>query len=209
MTAIASRVRALSASILNMADRWIALVGAGSALAGVAVTGAFTLLKGRQEAREKRRDRAEGRRILHREARRGAYLEVLRAAHEFDEYMDDVWKGLPVGLPNDPPRPPWREAEAAVKRLREAAVKVSIEGTAEVAASAHDLWISNYDALHDANRISGENAGNSTERLFMLADANGSTSEPIRVEARNHFIAAARAALGGDAPSFDTGQLDQ
>ncbi|MGW3586241.1 hypothetical protein ACWDM8_33520 [Streptomyces rubiginosohelvolus] len=190
-----------------MADRWIALVGAGSALAGVGVTGAFTLLKGRQETREKQRDRIEGRQMLHREARRDAYLEVVRASHEFDEYMDDVWLGLAVGLPDDPPRPPWDDAEAAVKRLREAAAKVSIEGTSEVAEAAHDLWVSNYDALHDANRLSGENAGNTTDRLFVLADANGSTTESVRIAARGRFIAAARAALGGDAPGFDSREL--
>jgi hypothetical protein len=56
-----------------MADQSIALISAASALAGVALAGGFTLLKGHQERTDKEADRDEQRRVMHRAARRDVY----------------------------------------------------------------------------------------------------------------------------------------
>ncbi|MEV8046648.1 hypothetical protein AB0P02_22755 [Streptomyces griseoluteus] len=60
-----------------MSEQTVALISAASALSGVVLTGAFSLLKGRQERLSKEADRDEQRGIMHRDARRGVYAELL------------------------------------------------------------------------------------------------------------------------------------
>jgi hypothetical protein len=116
--------------------------------------------------------------------------------------MDGVWTSFPVTDPDDPPRQPWLDAEAEIKRLREAVATVAVEGPVAVADAAHELWVACYDALHEANDLSGTHAGDGSQRLFELAAASGTTVEANRHAARGAFIGAARGAVGGNSPGF-------
>lgn len=84
-----------------MAEQAIALIGAASALAGAALTGAFTLLQARLARVDKQIDREEQRRIMQRESRRIAYAQFMAAYHELDRSFTRVRRSVPGTSAND------------------------------------------------------------------------------------------------------------
>ncbi|WP_329336724.1 hypothetical protein OG866_20680 [Streptomyces sp. NBC_00663] len=185
-----------------MVDRWGAAIGAGGALLGVALTGGFNLLRGRQEFRDKEAERSEQRKIMHREARREAYLDVLRKYHEADRKIQELWKIRPGPDSEVPVDPIVLETDAAILDLREACANVILEGPDEVARAAHGLWTACEEVSTVTNEIAFANHG-SDQRLFQLAADEQSALEAERHSARGQFMRAASDAIGGRAPGFD------
>ncbi|MEU8742978.1 hypothetical protein AB0C39_04945 [Streptomyces parvulus] len=183
-------------------DRWSAVIGAGGALLGVALTGGFSLLRGRQEFRDKEAERHEQRKIMHREARREAYLDVLRKYHEVDRKIDALWKTRPSSHPDAPVDSIILEVDTAILDLREACANVILEGPDSVAQSAHNLWTACDAVSTVATEISVAHYG-SDQYLFMLITDEQSAAEAARHSARGEFIRAASNAIGGRAPGFD------
>ncbi|MFI5986362.1 hypothetical protein ACIBEA_36565 [Streptomyces sp. NPDC051555] len=184
-----------------MADLWSAAIGAGSALIGVALTGGFNLLKGRQDFREKEAERREQRRVMHRTTRRDVYLEALRAYHAADREIQDLLRAYPGIAPDAPADPAFGETEAAILVLREACAAVVLEGPDLVSEAAHNVWTSCLDVYTTAADVSNSNPG-STSRIFMLMTDEQSEVEYARHHARGQFIRAASDAIGGRAPNF-------
>jgi len=185
-----------------MVDRWGAIIGAGGALLGVALTGGFSLLRGRQEFRDKDAERREQQKIMHREARREAYLDVLRKYHEVDRKIQELWKTRPGPDSEVPVAPIVIETDAAILDLREACANVILEGPDGVGQAAHGLWAACYAVSNVTNEIALANHG-SDRRLFQLATDEQSTLEAARHSARGQFMRAASDAIGGRAPGFD------
>ncbi|MFI8988704.1 hypothetical protein ACIG63_27470 [Streptomyces antimycoticus] len=187
-----------------MADQSIALISAASALAGVALTGGFTLLKGRQERTDKQADRDEQRRVMHRAARRDVYAELLTAYHEVDRNFREVAKTRP---PADPtvPIPSGSDvayqAEASINALRQAAAAVALEGPAEAGAAADKLCEACFSLLIAFAGLDVEHAG-SSEPLWSYDSTERDEAQTEVSRACWAFIEQARATLGGDAPGF-------
>ncbi|MCT9009506.1 hypothetical protein [Streptomyces rhizosphaerihabitans] len=120
--------------MLPMSDSWSTLIGAGAAIAGAALAGGFTLLKGRQENADKERDRLEQRLTHHRAIRRDAYLDLLNKAEEVDDLQRDYLAadGAAIGE--------LRVAlSTASSKLHQSLKVVRMEGPAHVAEAAQRL----------------------------------------------------------------------
>ncbi|MEU3294567.1 hypothetical protein ABZ722_19680 [Streptomyces longwoodensis] len=184
-----------------MAEQSIALIGAASALAGVALTGAFTLLKGRQDRLDKQLDRDEQRLIMHREARRDAYACFLTAYHEVDRSFAEVRKVIPPPDLTMPVSPQMPATESAITALAEAGSTVSLEGPAEMSALAHDVVVACAALLREFAQLVHANAGSHT-RLWAYDCPTRDQAEEAMDQAYSAFAESARKVLGGDAPGM-------
>jgi hypothetical protein len=180
-----------------------ALIGAGSALAGVLVTGSFALLKGRQDRSEKQRDRDEQRRVMHRTTRRDVYLGLLTVYGDVEAQLERalLLKSSSLRGANVPAE--FRDFDAAIRTIRAAVAVVTLEGptSVSVAASAvHDACLAAFLGLGNAALESSEDA------LIIRLIPPSTPGRPNLMDAlrssRDAFIAAAREALGGNAPGF-------
>lgn len=131
-----------------MAELWSALVGAGAVIAGAALAGGFTLLKGRQESADKERDRLEQRVTRQREIRRDAYLTLINRA----EAVDDLQRSLLSA--SSTREEVMLELDTASTRLRQSLLVVRMEGPAEVAQVAQGL-VEKYSEL-SSRMLSGD-----------------------------------------------------
>ncbi|MFJ2749772.1 hypothetical protein [Streptomyces sp. NPDC087297] len=186
---------------VDLADRWSAVIGAASALIGVALTGGFNLLKGRQDFRDKEADRREQRRVMHRTSRRDVYLEALRAYHVADREIQALLKIRPGATAEDSGDPAYEETEAAILVLREACAAVILEGPDAVAEAAHGLWVSCLEVYAMVADVASSHYGSSS-RIFMLMTDEQNEFESARHRARGQFIRVASEAIGGTAPNF-------
>jgi hypothetical protein len=184
-----------------MAGESVALIGAASALAGVVVTGTFTLLKGRQERLDKSAERDEQRRIMHREARRSAYVEFLNASHVAERKLHELKKIYPAARPDDPPAPAMEDLEAAIIALREAGSTVSVEGPAEMHMLADALVATYWDVFIQYARLFRSHHGESNY-LFTYASPERDAAAQAMAGAQLDFELAARKFVGGDAPGW-------
>lgn len=162
----------------SMAEQAAALISAASVLAGVALTGTFTLLKGRQERLDKQLDRDEQRRIMHREARRDAYAQFLAAYHEVDRKFEQVKKIFPASDSEQPVAPQLPAVEEAIIALKEAGSTVSLEGPPELSEAANRLCSACIALLHAFVVLSASNRGDS-RRLWAYdsPDRDGAENE--------------------------------
>ncbi|MEV0602311.1 hypothetical protein AB0I82_23830 [Streptomyces sp. NPDC050315] len=181
-----------------MAEQWSVLVGAGGALLGVALTGGFTLLKGRQDNTEKQRDRIEQRRVALRETRRTTYVRFLSAYHEVDSKFLDAWKIRPALL-GATPSPQLLDVLASATALREVLTEIALDGPPEVSAAAYDLYGAVWDTATLLNRLVTEHA-DSEQHLFRLSDMGDGERE--RTAAQVRFVQAASTAIGGNLPGL-------
>ncbi|MEU0674426.1 hypothetical protein ABZ330_16295 [Streptomyces sp. NPDC006172] len=165
-----------------MADLWSTLVGAGAVVAGAALTGGFTLLKGRQENADKERDRLEQRLARHREIRRDAYLDLLNKAQAVDNLQRDYLSADATSVVA------LREAlgNAAIE-LNQSWKIVRMEGPVQVAEVATRL----VDSYAELSRRMG--SGDLT--LGRLLD---SRIETLRIQ--DEFLMIAARALDGSSP---------
>ncbi|MFE5682685.1 hypothetical protein [Streptomyces sp. NPDC056512] len=185
-----------------MAEQGIALIGAGSALAGVLVTGVFTLLKGRQDRLDKQMDRDEQRRNMHREARKGAYASLLAAYYEVERKMGEVAK-VRSGVASEPVALELPIAEAAIVAIGEAASAVALEGPVDVAAEAQRLYRACFNLLAAyavlANGGTGDEVGT---RLWAYESPERDARQEEVKRSRLAFLESARAVLGGNDPGL-------
>lgn len=182
-----------------MTEPFIALVGAGSALAGVLVTSSFTLLKGRQERRDKQMDRDEQRQIMHREARRGAYAAFITAFHEADRKLNEVARTRSGGS-DEPVAHELPAAEMAIIALQEAGSAVSLEGPLAVATEARRVTRACFDLLATYAELSA--SAESGLMLWQCESPTRASDEAAVKQAHSAFVEAARAVLGGNAPGM-------
>ncbi|MFF6912892.1 hypothetical protein [Streptomyces sp. NPDC012466] len=184
-----------------MAEQSIALIGAASALAGAALAGVFTLLKGRQDRLDRQLDRNEQRLIMHREARRDAYARFLTAYHEVDRSFGEVRKAVPPPEPGLPVPPALSGVEAAITALSEAGATVSLEGPVEMSLAAHDLVVACSSLLREFAQLAHDNIGSDT-RLWAYDCRARDQAEEAMDHAFLAFTVSARKVVGGDAPGM-------
>ncbi|MET8077058.1 hypothetical protein [Streptomyces sp. NPDC005303] len=184
-----------------MAEQSIALIGAASALAGVALTGAFTLLKGRQDRLDRQLDRDEQRLMMHREARRAAYAVFLAAYHKVDRHFEEVKKVIPPLDPREQICPQMPATESAIVELLEAGSTVALEGPAEMSAAAHDVVVACAALLEEFAQLLRDNVGTTT-RLWALDSHSRDLALEKMDQACLAFTTSARRVLGGDDPGM-------
>lgn len=185
-----------------MAEQSIALIGAGSALAGVLVTGVFALLQGRQNRLDKQMDRDEQRRLLHRQARKDAYAALLVAYHEVERSLEAVSKSRSIA-PGAAVPPLFYTAESAVVALWEAGSAVSLEGPSEAAAAVkrlHDASVKYLGAL--AELAMEAEADDSDSPLWARESPARSATKAEFKQAYRSFVETARVVLGGNDPGL-------
>lgn len=181
-----------------------AVIAAVSALGGVFITSAFTLLKGRQERKDKRDDRDEQRKILHRAARKEAYAALLTSYAAVDAALEEFSLLSPSALPDTGLAPEVVTAKNVVLALRSAVAAVVLEGPSEVGNAAQELENA-CDVCLTVRLLAVAQNPNSDESVYSLAKpiAPGVVNQDRRrLENLRLFITAAREALGGDAPKF-------
>ncbi|ASQ95534.1 hypothetical protein [Streptomyces sp. 11-1-2] len=160
-----------------MADVWGTLIGAGAVIAGTALTGGFTLLKGRQENADKERDRLEQRLARHREIRRDAYLDLLSKAEEVDDLQHQYLSADSASVDA------LREALSTASGMLHQSLKiVRMEGPAPVAQAAQRLT----DSYSELTRRMGEGD-------LTFGELLNTRLETLRIQ--DQFLAAAARAL--------------
>ncbi|MEU0075392.1 hypothetical protein ABZ027_38560 [Streptomyces sp. NPDC006332] len=184
-----------------MIEQSVALISAASALAGVAVTGGFTLLKGRQERLDKEIDREEQRRVMHREARRDAYSQFLSAYHETARGFQEVKKLVPPAHVDDPAGDEMDDLEAAIIALQEAGSNVTLEGPPQVQFAADELVEACRDLNLEYTRLCAAKCGQ-TQRLYFYDSPDRDQADVRLRRAYRSFQEQARSALGGDSPGW-------
>ncbi|MEV6577261.1 hypothetical protein AB0M92_03725 [Streptomyces sp. NPDC051582] len=184
-----------------MAEQAVALISAAGVLAGVALTGTFTLLKGRQERVDRQLDRDEQRLVMHREARRDAYAQFLTTYHEVDRRFAEVKKILPASNPDEPVASQLPAAEDAIIALKEAGSTVSLEGPPELSEAASRLCLACFALLLAYVSLGAAHRGDS-RRLFAYDSPDRDEAEAEVDQAYAAFQGAARRVLGGDEPGL-------
>lgn len=180
-----------------MSQLGVALVSAGSALAGATVGGIFNLLRGRQESKERQTDRDEERRQRRLDSRRSAYVSFLSKLSDLeDEYQhlhsfqlpdtEDRWEAVAIA------------ALAARNRLFQARIEVEMAGPAVMAAQADrvlqqaTILLEEYDEAYPAHKDRSD-----TATFYDLVPGMGRVINRLNVQ-RDRFIGAARVQLDGD-----------
>jgi hypothetical protein len=184
-----------------MAEQSVALISAASALGGVVLTGAFALLRGRQERLDKQADRDEQRRVMHRESRRSVYAQLLSQYHEADRKLRATGQLTPPPSRDAQVADELREAEESVVALYEAAAAVSLEGPEPVSAAADELTEACWSLLQVVADLYVDHAG-SDERLWSLNSPDRDRSRIEVGRAKRSFVQRARSVIGGDFPGF-------
>ncbi|WP_158756459.1 hypothetical protein [Streptomyces sp. NRRL S-475] len=184
-----------------MAEQSIALISAASALGGVVLTGAFALLKGRQERWDKQADRDEQRRVMHRASRRDVYAQLLTQYYEVDRKIETARRLRPTSTPDAQVDDELLEAEASIRALREAASAVSLEGPQSVSAAADLLVEACWSMLTVLSDLHVDHAG-SDQMLWALPSPERDQARIRLRQALDYFVVQARKALGGDSPGF-------
>jgi hypothetical protein len=184
-----------------MAEQSVALISAASALAGVTLTGAFTLLKGRQERLDKQLDRDEQRHIMHREARREAYVAFLTAYHEVERKFEEAGRIIPPPHDDEPIAPELPAAEASIMALKEAGATVALEGPPEMRTAADRVVSACWALLEELAQVNRDNVGQS-QRLWLYDAPDRDETQAELDRAVLNFQEAARGVLGGNAPGL-------
>jgi hypothetical protein len=180
-----------------------ALIGAGSALAGVLVTGSFALLKGRQDRSEKQRDRDEQRRVMHRTTRRDVYLGLLTAYGDVEAQLERALLLTSSSLRGTDVPAEFRDFDAAIRTIRAAVAVVTLEGPTSVSVAASaipDACVAAFIGLGTAALDSNEDV--MITRLLPPSTPGRPNVLVALRDSRDAFIVAAREALGGNAPGF-------
>ncbi|MFI9231836.1 hypothetical protein [Streptomyces rimosus] len=172
-------------------DLWSAVVGAGGVFLGAALTGAFTLLKGRQEHRGQRQQ-------AQREARRAAYAAFLASYHEVDRKISAASKLRPSAVAGGPPQPAMAEAAVSAEEFKEAVASVALEGPRIVASAAFELQNAVWDTVAELAGLCVDHVG-SERPLFELRDPG---TERHRSLAHPTFVTAANITLSGHYPDL-------
>jgi len=180
-----------------MSQLWVALVSAGSALAGATVGGVFSLLKGRQEARERQADRDEQRQYRRLDARRDAYIGFLKAFGEAEDALPELYQ---FKVPAD--QASFETVEMPVVEsfndLFQAKLHVDMAGTPAMTEQAQRVLdqlmtlIETYEECFLANKDHPEET-----RLIDLVTSQGRLANRLNVQ-RDRFTDAARLQLGGE-----------
>ncbi|MGW4757283.1 hypothetical protein [Streptomyces chartreusis] len=184
-----------------MVERAAALISAASALAGVALAGAFTLFKGRQDRLDKQLDRDEQRNVMQRQARREAYVAFLAAYHEVERKFVEVGDVIPPPHADDLVAPELPATEAAIMTLQQAGDAVALEGPPEMAPAADRVVSACWDALSEFARLIADKAGQA-QRLCKYDYPSRDRAETERDLAAFAFQDAARGVLGGNTPGL-------
>ncbi|MFD4563725.1 hypothetical protein ACFWOX_04720 [Streptomyces sp. NPDC058467] len=181
-----------------MAQLGVALVSAGSALTGAVIGGVFTLLKGRQEVKERIADRQEQRRQQRLNARRTAYVDFLK---EVSQAEDELAKLYEFQVPGEPGA--WdsvgNQAVYAYNRLFQAQLEVEMVGPRVMAAQAERVLervhaiMAKCDDIYEEHKERVEPAAVGE----LLGGMFGSMRNRLSVQ-RDRFVGAARVQLGGE-----------
>ncbi|MET7788131.1 hypothetical protein ABZS93_16185 [Streptomyces sp900116325] len=180
-----------------MSQVGVALVSAGSALTGATIGGLFSLLKGRQEARERQADRDEQRRQRRLDSRRTTYVAFLR---ELSNTQDEYNKLHEFRLPAS--EEDWQvaatDALSARERLFQAWVEVGMVGPAVMAAQAERVVSQATTLLEEYVDAYEEHKGSSEEAcLYDLVPGMSRVVNRLNVQ-RDRFLGAARVQLDGE-----------
>ncbi|MFF3998498.1 hypothetical protein ACFYX8_34975 [Streptomyces cyaneofuscatus] len=181
----------------DMTQLGVAIVTASSALAGATVGGLFTLLKGRQEARERQADRDEQHRQRRFDSRRDAYIGFLTAFGNAEDELPKLYEfKVPASLEA------FEREEASVVQafnaLFQAKLGVEIAGPPVMAAQAQRVLdqlygiIEEYEGCFEANKDRPE-----ASALIGLVPGHSRLANRLSVQ-RDRFTGAARVQLGGD-----------
>jgi 3-methyladenine DNA glycosylase AlkD len=184
-----------------MAEQSVALISAASALGGVVLTGAFALLKGRQERLDKQADRDEQRRVMHRESRRHVYAQLLSQYHDADRKLRATGQLKPLPSPDAQVADEMLEAEESVIALYEVAAAVSLEGPEAVSAAADELVEACWSLWRVVDDLYVDHIG-SGEPLWTLDSPERDRSRTEVGRAKRSFVQQARSVIGGDFPGF-------
>jgi hypothetical protein len=189
-----------------MAQLGVALVSAGSALAGATIGGLFTLLKGRQEARERQADREEQQRQRRLDSRRTAYIAFLKALSDAEDECHALYEFKVPGT-LEAFEGAERPVIAAFNQLFQAKLEVEMAGPAVMAAQAERVLeqvmaiIEEYEGCFESHKDHAESA-----ELIALVPGHGRLANRLNVQ-RDRFIGAARIQLGGDVNEVAPGVL--
>ncbi|MGA4951481.1 hypothetical protein [Streptomyces lydicamycinicus] len=177
-----------------MSGDWGVLIGVVGTLLGASLTGGFSLLQGRQGSRDKQRDRLEQRWLVHREARRDAYLKLISKLYEFDKLIEELWTSKPNGN-----HQLLRDVSEVAASLEELATVVKLEGPSSVGDAAQrlveaasDVYTSLLLVDHDASKQ------DDNPRLLDLITRNIEEEEEHARASLTAFIEAANAAMGSE-----------
>ncbi|MFJ9445161.1 hypothetical protein ACIRRH_25315 [Kitasatospora sp. NPDC101235] len=179
-----------------MSELAATLIGAGGALAGVAISGMFSMMQARRASEERQLDRLEQRRASDREARRDLYAQLVSVARRAVAANEVLWRASPAELEGTDAQAV-ADAEELVAEFEHAANLVMLAGPPQLAEQAKQLLWVYEDSLATAKAIAKENPG-SAGRVWQLATPGQARIDEALGEARMAFIADARKALGGD-----------
>ncbi|WP_143094603.1 hypothetical protein [Streptacidiphilus jiangxiensis] len=180
---------------------WGAVISAASALGGLALTGLFGALKGRQErlaqaqADRSRSERRAGHRLERREA-----LHLHDGCREEGAIVGNTRRqaALPTAL--SWPRI-WEDYFPALEAPESEAEYVRLEGPPEVSDAARELNNAALEAHRGMEAAARAHLG-TAEVLVKLISDEQLALHAAEVVALREFIARARRALGGDDPGF-------
>ncbi|MCX4598362.1 hypothetical protein OG819_55490 [Streptomyces sp. NBC_01549] len=178
-----------------MSQLFGALSGGLFALAGVSVTGAFTLLKGRKESADKERDRLELRLERQQEVRRAAYAGFLCACHQADDKFMDAW-AAPLGEDSATAVVAAREA---ARSIREWQVTVALAGPRKMAGLTDDLckkYTTELVVIKDLRQEHATDPGCAGD--YRTPEQQRQVEE--RWDVHSLIVGEGRAVLGGDLP---------
>ncbi|MFJ2301486.1 hypothetical protein [Streptomyces sp. NPDC087787] len=192
-----------------MSQLGVALVSAGSALSGATIAGLFTLLKGRQESRERSADREEQRRQRRLDARRTAYMAFLK---EFSLTTDACQRMLDTNAPAETET--WETIGSGVAdsfgRLFQAKLEVEMVGPPVMAAQAErvleqvtTLIEECEEAYAQYDRYVRERGDADPVPLHELVEYTPRLVNRLNVQ-RDRFVGAARVQLDGDVNEVPT-----
>ncbi|MFI5977951.1 hypothetical protein [Streptomyces sp. NPDC051452] len=186
-----------------MSQLGVALVSAGSALSGATIAGLFTLLKGRQESRERVADREEQRRHRRLDARRTAYVTFLK---EVSLTADACQRMLDVVVPEETET--WQTIGSGVAdsfgRLFHAKLEVEMVGPPVMAAQAERVLeqtttlVEECEEAYERHGSYVRESGNTDPVLIReLVEYTPRLVNRLNVQ-RDRFVRAARVQLDGD-----------
>ncbi|MFI1394581.1 hypothetical protein [Streptomyces sp. NPDC020681] len=174
----------------------VALISAGAALAGVAVSGGISLLRARQDRLDKQADREEQRRTQRLETRRAAYVAFLEAVTAIEDALEAIGSFEVPATREEFDRHGLAE-NATLTAFVNRVMEVIVAGPSEMEMKAKGIWesivdlVGSYDNAFEAHRTDSDR-----QQLEALVERDHRVMRNRLSNRRSAFAAAAREQLG-------------
>ncbi|MET9090753.1 hypothetical protein ABZX72_01545 [Streptomyces cyaneofuscatus] len=181
-----------------MSPLWTSVIAAAGVLAGSGLTGVLGLMKGRQDAADRERDRSEGRRSQRIETRHAAYTAFIAQSRSAVVALSGAIE-VRVSASDDAWGNAITEALNASEVMYHGYVDLALAGPPSLAREAELLWLR---AIRAANQVETLWARrDATDQVATVASLLGD-EDPDRmgefIEQQKKLIELAREQLGGD-----------